>query len=70
MRVLILILLSSQPQFTISSKLDLIYINQPNEIINCFQLIDDVRENIATYNDETNKWLLKDGRQFIGGMCE
>ena len=70
MRVLILILLSSQSQFTISSKLDLIYINQPNEIINCFQLIDDVRENIATYNNETNKWLLKDGRQFIGGMCE
>ena len=70
MRVLILILLSSQPQFTISSKLDLIYIDQPNEIINCFQLIDDVRENIATYNNETNKWLLKDGRQFIGGMCE
>ena len=70
MRVLILILLSSQTQFTISSKLDLIYINQPNKIINCFQLIDDVRENIATYNDETNKWLLKDGRQFIGGMCE
>jgi hypothetical protein len=33
-------------------------------------LIDDVRENIATYNNETNKWLLKDGRQFIGGMCE
>jgi hypothetical protein len=70
MRVLILILLSSQTQFTISSKLDLIYINQPNKIINCFQLIDDVRENIATYNNETNKWLLKDGRQFIGGMCE
>ena len=70
MRVLILILLSSQPEFTVSSKLDLIYINQPNEIINCFQLIDDIRENIATYNDETNKWLLKDGRQFIGGMCE
>ncbi len=70
MRVLILILLSSQPEFTVSSKLDLIYINQPNEIINCFQLIDDVRDDIATYNDETNKWLLKDGSQFIGGMCE
>ncbi len=70
MRVLILILLSSQPEFTISSKLDLIYINQPNEIINCFQLIDNVRDDIATYNDETNKWLLKDGSQFIGGMCE
>jgi len=70
MRVLILILLGSQPEFTVSSKLDLIYINQPNEIINCFQLIDNVRDDIATYNDETNKWLLKDGSQFIGGMCE
>ena len=70
MRVLILILLSSQTQFTISTKLDLVYIDQPNQISNCFQLIDDVRENIATYNKETNKWLLKDGRQFIGGMCE
>jgi len=70
MRVLILILLTSQPEFTVSSKLDLIYINQPNEIINCFQLIDNVRDDIATYNDETNKWLLKDGSQFIGGMCE
>ena len=70
MRVLILILLSSQSQFTISTKLDLVYIDQPNQISNCFQLIDDVRENIATYNKETNKWLLKDGRQFIGGMCE
>ena len=70
MRVLILILLSSQTQFTISSKLDLIYINQPNEIINCFQLIDDVRENIATYNNKTNQWLIKDGSQFIGGMCK
>jgi hypothetical protein len=70
MRVLILILFSSQTQFTISTKLDLVYIDQPNEIINCFQLIDDVRENIAIYNNETNKWLLKDGRQFIGGMCE
>ena len=70
MRVLILILLSSQSQFTISTKLDLVYIDQPNQISNCFQFIDDVRENIATYNDETKKWLLKDGRQFIGGMCE
>ena len=70
MKVLILILLSSQPEFTISSKLDLIYINQPNEIINCFQAINDVRDNIATYDNKSNRWLLKDGSQFIGGMCE
>ena len=70
MRTLILIILTSQTDFTVSSKLDLIYINQPNEIINCFQLIDDVRENIATYNNKTNQWLIKDGSQFIGGMCK
>ena len=69
MRTLIIMLLSSQAEFTVSSKLNLIYLTLPKEINNCFQVIDDVRENIATYNDETNKWLLKDGRQFIGGMC-
>tara|TARA_R110000787_G_scaffold7259_1_gene24892 strand:- start:99 stop:230 length:132 start_codon:yes stop_codon:yes gene_type:complete len=42
----------------------------PKKINNCFKAIDDVRENIATYNDETNQWLIKDGSQFIGGMCK
>ena len=70
MKTLILILLSSQAEFTVSSKLDLIYLTLPKEIINCFQAIDDIRENIAIYNNETNQWLLKDGSQFIGGMCE
>ena len=69
MKTLILILLSSQAEFTVSSKLDLIYLTLPKEINNCFQAIDDVRENITTYNKETNQWLLKDGSQFIGGMC-
>ena len=69
MRTLIIMLLSSQAEFTVSSKLDLIYLTLPKEINNCFQVIDDVRENIATYNKETNQWLLKDGSQFIGGMC-
>jgi hypothetical protein len=69
MRTLIIMLLSSQAEFTVSSKLDLIYLTLPKEINNCFQAIDDVRENIATYNKETNQWLLKNGSQFIGGMC-
>jgi hypothetical protein len=69
MKTLIIMLLSSQAEFTVSSKLDIIYLTLPNEISNCFQVIDDVRENIATYNKETNQWLLKDGSQFIGGMC-
>ena len=68
MKTLILILLSSQAEFTVSSKLDLVYLPLPQQK-NCFQAIDDVRENIATYNDKTNQWLLKDGSQFIGGMC-
>jgi hypothetical protein len=67
-KTLILILLSSQAEFTVSSKLDLVYLPLPQQK-NCFQAIDDVRENIATYNDKTNQWLLKDGSQFIGGMC-
>ena len=70
MRTLIIMLLSSQAEFTVSSKLDLIYLTLPKEINNCFQAIDDIRENIATYNKETNQWLLKNGSQFIGGMCE
>jgi hypothetical protein len=37
---------------------------------NCFQAINDVRDDIATYDDKSNRWLLKDGTQFIGGMCE
>ena len=69
MKTLIIMLLSSQAEFTVSSKLDLIYLPLPQQK-NCFQAIDDVRENIATYNDKTNQWLLKDGSQFIGGMCE
>ena len=70
MKTLILIMLVSQAEYTVSSKLDLIYLTLPNEINNCFQEINNVRENIAIYNNETNKWLLKDGSQFIGGMCE
>ncbi len=69
MSKLIIILLSSQAEFAISSKLDLMYLTLPKQK-NCFQAINDVRDDIATYNDETNKWLLKDGSQFIGGMCE
>jgi hypothetical protein len=69
-RTLIIMLLSSQAEFTVSSKLDFIYLTLPKEINNCFQAIDDIRENIATYNKETNQWLLKNGSQFIGGMCE
>ena len=69
MTKLIIILLSSQAEFAISSKLDLMYLTLPKQK-NCFQAINDVRDNIATYDDKSNRWLLKDGSQFIGGMCE
>ena len=69
MSKLIIILLSSQAEFTVSSKLNLMYLPLPKQK-NCFQAIDDVREDIATYDNQSNKWLLKDGTQFIGGMCE
>ena len=69
MNKLIIILLSSQAEFTVSSKLNLMYLPLPKQK-NCFQAIDDVREDIATYDDQSNKWLLKDGTQFIGGFCE
>ena len=69
MTKLIIILLSSQAEFAISSKLDLMYLTLPKQQ-NCFQAINDVRDNIATYDNKSNRWLLKDGSQFIGGMCE
>jgi len=69
MSKLIIILLSSQAEFTVSSKLNLMYLPLPKQK-NCFQAIDDVRDNIATYDNKSNRWLLKDGSQFIGGMCE
>jgi hypothetical protein len=37
---------------------------------NCFDKIDEIREKIAIYHDDINKWLLKDGRQMVGGYCE
>ena len=69
MSKLIIILLSSQAEFTVSSKLNLMYLPLPKQK-NCFQAIDDVRDNIAIYDNQSNKWLLKDGNQFIGGFCE
>jgi len=69
MSKLIIILLSSQAEFTVSSKLNFMYLPLPKQK-NCFQAIDDVREDIAIYDDQSNKWLLKNGNQFIGGFCE
>ena len=69
MTKLVIILLSSQSEFTVSSKLNLMYLPLPQQK-DCFEAIDNVREDIAIYDDKSNKWLLKDGTQFIGGFCE
>ena len=69
MTKLVIILLSSQAEFTISSKLNLMYLPLSKQK-NCFQAIDDVREDIAIFDNQSNKWFLKDGTQFIGGFCE
>ena len=66
---LVIILLSSQAEFTVSSKLNLMYLPLPKQK-NCFQAIDDVREDIAIFDNQSNKWFLKNGTQFIGGFCE
>ena len=70
MKTLIIMFLSSQAEFTISNKLHLMYLPFPKQINNCFQAIDDVRDNIATYDEKSNKWLLENGGQFIGGFCK
>ena len=69
MKTLIIMLLSSQAEFTISSKLNLMYLPLPQQK-DCFEAIDNVREDIAIYDDKSNKWLLKEGNQFIGRFCE
>ena len=69
MKTLIIMLLSSQAEFTVSSKLNLMYLPLPQQK-DCFEAIDDVREDIAIFDEESNKWLLKNGTQFIGGFCE
>ena len=69
MKTLIIMLLSSQAEFTGSSKLNLMYLPLPQQK-DCFEAIDDVREDIAIFDEESNKWLLKNGTQFIGGFCE
>jgi len=73
-KLLIIFLLQGEAEFKVASKLDLVYMNFPKGIKNCATLIGKVREEIATFNDENNQWVLKTkgihGSQFIGGMCE
>ena len=52
------------------------YVLEPSEIkfqegLYCGDYGDILREQLAVYNDEENRWILKDGRgDFFGVMCE
>ena len=73
-KFLIIFLLQGQAEFKLASNLNLVYMNFPKGIENCATLIDKTREDIATFDDQNNQWLLKTKgihrSQFIGGMCE
>tara|TARA_R110000751_G_scaffold121805_1_gene222361 strand:- start:850 stop:1044 length:195 start_codon:yes stop_codon:yes gene_type:complete len=36
---------------------------------NCFDLCDIIREKLTSYNEEINRYLLKDGSVFFGCVC-
>tara|TARA_R100001244_G_scaffold25177_3_gene25775 strand:- start:57 stop:251 length:195 start_codon:yes stop_codon:yes gene_type:complete len=36
---------------------------------NCFDLCDIIREKLTNYNEEINRYLLKDGSVFFGCIC-
>ena len=36
---------------------------------NCLDLCDIIREKLTNYNEEINRYLLKDGRVFFGCIC-
>ena len=35
-------------------------------VLNFFEYCDSFRQALATYNDEINRWVMKDGRHFFG----
>ena len=73
-KLLVIFLLQGEAEFKTTSNLNLVYMNFPKGIENCATLIGQVREEIATFDDKNNKWVLKTkgihSGQFIGGMCE
>ena len=72
-KLLVIFLLQGEAEFKTTSKLDLVYMNFPKGIENCATLINQVREEIATFDDQNNQWILKTkgvhNGQFVGGMC-
>ena len=73
-KLLVIFLLQGEAEFKTTSNLDLVYMSFPKGIENCATLINQVREEIATFDDQNNQWILKTkgihNGQFIGGMCE
>jgi hypothetical protein len=66
MKSVIILLVAAHLEFTIDTPLQRYKITFKDNF-NCF---DEIREKIAIYHDDINKWLLKDGRQMVGGYCE
>ena len=69
MKSVIILLVAAHLEFTVDTPLQRYQITYKNDF-NCFDKIDEIREKIAVYHDNINKWLLKDGRQFVGGYCQ
>tara|TARA_Y100000004_G_C8720467_1_gene329889 strand:- start:66 stop:302 length:237 start_codon:yes stop_codon:yes gene_type:complete len=69
MKSVIILLVAAHLEFTVDTPLQRYQITYKNNF-DCFDKIDEIREKIAVYHDNINKWLLKDGRQFVGGYCQ
>jgi hypothetical protein len=70
MKSVIILLVAANIEFAVDTPLQRYKITFKDDF-NCFDRIDEIREKIAIYYDyPVNKWLLKDGRQMVGGYCE
>ena len=66
-KYLVLLLLSFEGE-VIKEKLEF---TRPMSALECMDYGSDHRENISTYDEKNNAWILKDGRgTFQGFICE
>ena len=66
-KYLVLLLLTFEGE-VVKEKLEF---TRPMDVYDCMDYGADHRQNIATYNDEKNAWILNDGRgTFQGFICE
>ena len=70
MKSVVILLIAANLEFTINTPIQGYKITYDYNF-NCFDKIDEIRKKIAIYQDApVNRWVLKDGRQMIGGYCE